>query len=757
MIEVKQGLFYINGKPKYLFAGEIHYFRLPTHLWKIHIEKLIESGCQVVSFYIPWLIHEPQEDVYEFQGESLEQYDLIRFIQLCISYDLYIFLRPGPFVMAELLHEGIPPYLFQVEDIKPRTFHKKRVPNDQIDYLHPYFLERTRKYMDALFNALKPYTQEGGPVIGVQLDNEIGMLAWVSQSPALTEDVIEHLGDTFDQTQYVFKPGQSARGHQRLGIYMRHRFKRFVDILDTMIKQLTHKNMLTFINVHGTEGGRGKSFPIGYSQLKDTFGQRIIGTDIYFSHLTIENTHDYYIINSMLQALKLPETPSTSLEFNAGNSNFGDDLSGHDTPQSMDKKIRMNMIQGHQMINYYLLSAGMNPRIPHHQNPFQRIAFTGERHGFSAPIQIQGNTTYMYDQIKSTNQLFLTHEPFSIHTQEVTSTLTFGFILDQYMTESMRHGTEIEDIKVALTRARSGIVWDQFLKHSLLLQRPFRSLHLENSGVIDVSQTPVLAVPISTYMSASIQETLIQYIQSGGKCLFFGQCPLYDLEGQPNQSLMQFLNIDVEPFTHEQHERPLSACYDLGIDGYPSFRTPYYQVLHHNMPSWFETESHEKLSYISDQVILVTTPYPGHLEITERFLQHVHIDPIVSLKHQGYLHAFQTRGDHGGYLHLLNIEGFKQTIKIDHPLLDTITLMPFESLMLFDQLRIHGHVVSSSVECIEIETHQLTFKTDGREADVYIQTNSDIENPLCVLKGDTYHCHIGRHKEDTWTIKLEAN
>lgn len=757
MISLHKGQFLIHGKPKYILAGEVHYFRLPKALWRTHLEALIRLGCNTVSFYIPWLIHEPKQDQFEFNGESLEQYDLISFIKLCMNMELYLFLRPGPFVMAELYNEGVAPYVLEVEGVKPYTFLKKLVPNDQIDYLHPYFLARTQAYFKALFKALKPFTYEGGKVLGVQLDNEIGMLAWVSQSPALTEDVINGLGETFDKETYTFREGFHHVGHQRLGEALRDRFAKYVDILETFVKSFTHSNMLMFINIHGTEGGRGKSFAIGYSQLIQTFKDRVIGTDLYFSHLTIENTHDYYLINSMLQALKSKDTPATSLEFNAGNSNFGDDLNGHDTPQSMDKKIRMNMIQGHQLINYYLVSAGMNPKIfDHIKTPNQRIAFTGERHGFSAPIQIDGHTTYMYDQIQLTNKLFLTHEKYFIHTQEVTSALTFGLILNQYMTESMRHGTEIQKMKEALTLSRSGIIWDSFLKHSLLLKRNFKTLHLESVQDIDVHETPVLAVGMSTYMDTKIQEKLVKYHQQGGTLMLFGQCPTHDMHGLASNVLMAYFNIHVEPVIYDYQKPLLSATYDLGIDGYPSYRTPYYQIISHNKASWFHSELQEKLSYIDDRVIIVTTYYPGHLSLTERMFQYLNVKPVIEAQHKGHLHLFKSQGKHGGYIHLMNIEGFKQDIVLNHPLMKRITLFPFESLMLFDQLDMDGYTLTANVECIDFDAKTWTFKTDGREADVYIQTNVEITDERCKKIGDHLHCHIDRHASDTWTIRKEA-
>jgi hypothetical protein len=67
-----------------------------------------------------------------------------------------------------------------------------------------------------------------------------------------------------------------------------------------------------------------------------------------------------------------------------------------------------------------------------------------------------------------------------------------------------------------------------------------------------------------------------------------------------------------------------------------------------------------------------------------------------------------------------------------------------------------GYTISSTVECIHVNENAWTFKTDGREANVYIQTELDIQDPMCIKTGNLFHCHIDRHASDTWTIRKEA-
>ena len=39
-------------------AGEVHYFRLHREDWADRLDKLVESGCDAVASYMPWLVHE---------------------------------------------------------------------------------------------------------------------------------------------------------------------------------------------------------------------------------------------------------------------------------------------------------------------------------------------------------------------------------------------------------------------------------------------------------------------------------------------------------------------------------------------------------------------------------------------------------------------------------------------------------------------------------------------------------------------------
>lgn len=54
-----------------------------------------------------WSLHNPKENVYNFEGMA----DLIEFINLAVEEDLYVILRPGPYICAERDFGGFPYWL----------------------------------------------------------------------------------------------------------------------------------------------------------------------------------------------------------------------------------------------------------------------------------------------------------------------------------------------------------------------------------------------------------------------------------------------------------------------------------------------------------------------------------------------------------------------------------------------------------------------------------------------------------------------
>ena len=89
--------------------------------------------------------------------------NITEFIRIAQEEDLYVVLRPGPYICAEREMGGLPYWLLQ--------FH----PDIYLRSNDPNYLQNVERWMGVLFNELEPlWNGNGGPIITVQVENEFG-------------------------------------------------------------------------------------------------------------------------------------------------------------------------------------------------------------------------------------------------------------------------------------------------------------------------------------------------------------------------------------------------------------------------------------------------------------------------------------------------------------------------------------------------------------------------------------------------------
>ena len=98
MFEIKDGAFMLNGKPFQIYSGAIHYFRVLPEYWRDRLEKLKAAGFNTVETYVCWNLHEPKKGEFDFTGRL----DIERYIKTAQELGLYVIIRPGPYICAEM-------------------------------------------------------------------------------------------------------------------------------------------------------------------------------------------------------------------------------------------------------------------------------------------------------------------------------------------------------------------------------------------------------------------------------------------------------------------------------------------------------------------------------------------------------------------------------------------------------------------------------------------------------------------------------
>jgi hypothetical protein len=161
-----------------LLAAEVPYFRIPRDDWELMLVRARQLGANTICSYVPWCWHEPQPGAFDLTGTSDLRRDVVGFVRLCGRLGLRVILKPGPFVDAELLGGGIPPWLLHAHpeihalraDGQPWRHSDSNLP--RACYLHPIYLDAARRWIGAFAVALCGMQAPDGPVAALQVDNE---------------------------------------------------------------------------------------------------------------------------------------------------------------------------------------------------------------------------------------------------------------------------------------------------------------------------------------------------------------------------------------------------------------------------------------------------------------------------------------------------------------------------------------------------------------------------------------------------------
>ena len=151
----------LNQKPLLPIMGEMHFSRYPKEEWRLEVEKMKAGGIQILSTYVFWIHHEEIKGEWDFTGNR----DLGAFLKVCKEVDMKVWLRIGPWAHGECRNGGFPDWLVQME--------KDGLVVTRIND------ERYLALVDTFFGqigaqAAGMFLKDGGPIIGVQIENEYG-------------------------------------------------------------------------------------------------------------------------------------------------------------------------------------------------------------------------------------------------------------------------------------------------------------------------------------------------------------------------------------------------------------------------------------------------------------------------------------------------------------------------------------------------------------------------------------------------------
>jgi len=158
-VDIHRDYLAVDGKPIFVFGADFNYARTPRRHWRDRLLKIRAAAFNTVPFYVAWDYHESAFDRWEWTGDK----DLGAFIDMIGELGMFAVARFGPFIHAEWRNGGLPGWL--VDRLGP-----ERVRTNDAEYL-----QYTKRWYEKVLSVIVPrLVTRGGPVLLVQLENELG-------------------------------------------------------------------------------------------------------------------------------------------------------------------------------------------------------------------------------------------------------------------------------------------------------------------------------------------------------------------------------------------------------------------------------------------------------------------------------------------------------------------------------------------------------------------------------------------------------
>lgn len=156
---IENDTFQKDGAPFQIVGGDVHYFRIVPEYWKDRLLRAKALGLNTIQTYVPWNLHEPEPQRWEFKGFA----DIESYLRLAQEQEMLVMLRVGPYICGEWDLGGFPPWLLTIE------------PALKLRSSDSTYLSLVERWWGVLLPKVAPllYNNEG-PVIMVQIENEFG-------------------------------------------------------------------------------------------------------------------------------------------------------------------------------------------------------------------------------------------------------------------------------------------------------------------------------------------------------------------------------------------------------------------------------------------------------------------------------------------------------------------------------------------------------------------------------------------------------
>jgi len=560
IFKAKDDSFYLDDQKVFLNSGEIHYFRIKYDLWDTHLLAAREAGLTTVSTYVPWAWHEPVEGFFDFEGKTKPERNLKEWLNKCKEYGLNAILKPGPFILAEFRGAGLPDWFLEKhgDSVRMRNSGGEKVMSDGVNLFHPIFLNNVEIWYDNVMPFIKGFqSPQGGPVIMMQLCNEIGVFSWLAHQADYGEGVRERFiaftrgkFQSIDEVNRLWEtdypnfdalelPPDGRLPYQSRGdrsrdyhwhCFWREYYGDYLKMLDKMVRDRGITVPL-YHNLPGWIYGHGFDFPLNITMYQELYGNKseiLFGIDHIPEFVSFRNMHDDGIINAITRAMQGPK-PLFAAEFQSGSREY------HviPNPREMELFYKASIINGLTGWNYYMFSQGRNPA---------RKGYSGDTFYWFTPVTAEGKYTNAFGLVKKMSHLVGSLEKIIVNSKRRADV---GVLFDPpyYATELERPEEGASNLQFVPAAIRRSAYFDGLLRALQVLNVDFDMVDLTQTNVDELIKYRQVWLFSTDEMDVNHQQTAVDYAKAGGRLAIFPYLPDREMSQKPCSIIRDELGI----------------------------------------------------------------------------------------------------------------------------------------------------------------------------------------------------------------------
>jgi beta-galactosidase len=482
---------------------------------------------QGIDVYAPWGCHEPEPNRFDF-GEGDPALNLPRFLELVAERGMWVLLRPGPQVNAELNNFGLPDRIVQDETIQALGPRGRPVfcPSPPVffpvpSYASKKYQEEVLSWFEALAEALRPLVGRANPIRLIQVDNETSL--FFREAPfdqdyhpdalALWQGWLEEQGLTTIPPPLRLQADES--GLRTAMAWVRFRQWMMLGCLSRFRDMLTQVGLDVAPFSHNTPPS-GLWLPLRPQQLREVVD--VVGTDVYVTAHRFTNARD-----QVLQIRGIDDEPFAA-EMSCGTVYFAPSIG------SFDNRFvpTASLAYGLKGFNLYM-GAGRDRWIG------GLIPEGGEREGadllhfFQRLIRLMG-TIGLRDLKPVAGAAIIVPDAYLHHSLATfplpgaSPALLTGLGLTV-------HEMLLDD-RFGMERAVQ-IEWLERLRDCQATLSEHSIPYFMTSGISSVDQALLLLAPSYRYLPTQVTKTILEHVDAGGTAIAGPEDPRLDENLQP--------------------------------------------------------------------------------------------------------------------------------------------------------------------------------------------------------------------------------